>query len=93
MAKSTCASQRYSFSFHDILGAAAVINGRNLREEQEQREDAHDVHVDAVDLHDPQARDVAVLDGLGLVVLFCAANGMAVRMQNTQGSKTATQKG
>ena len=41
----------------------------HLAEEEEQGENAHDVHVHASDLHDPQACGVGVLYFSGLVVL------------------------
>ena len=41
----------------------------DLAEEEEEREDAHDVAIHAMDLDDPQARGMRVLDAPGLVVL------------------------
>jgi hypothetical protein len=41
----------------------------HLAEEQEESKDSHDVYVHAMDLHDPEARDVRVFYALCLVVL------------------------
>ncbi len=41
----------------------------HLTEEEEQRKNSHDVHVHAMDLHDPQACGMRVLDAARLVVL------------------------
>lgn len=76
MAKSTCGREAgkqpgvidawLGSRSHVAMCAESVCH---LRKEEEQGKDAHDVDVDAVDLDDPEACGVGVLNASGLVVL------------------------